>query len=156
MKYWSYWKTRNKILFMIIMSFLALFIILKIILPVIKWNMSYDISNIDTPQKAVEYYIEALEERNPKKAASVYPYQKEFMNIFSLSDTLYFDVDEIKEFPDETDEPDIVCYFVQGDYVSFDLMSCVDITSTRGFSVVFYVKQDTETGSWYIDSFGED
>ena len=148
MKYWSYWKTRNKILFLVI--------IFKIIIPIIKWNISYDVSDIDTPEKAVKYYTEALEERNPQKAVSVYPSQKEFMNVFSLSDTLYFDVDEIKKNPYEPYKSGMVCYYVQGDYVPFDLMSCVDTTYTSGFSVVFYVKQDNNTGSWYIDSFGMD
>lgn len=73
MKYWSYWKTRNKVLFIVITSLLALFLIFKIIIPIVKWNISYDVSVIDTPEKAIEYYFAALDETNPQKEMSIYP-----------------------------------------------------------------------------------
>ncbi len=105
MKYWSYWKTKNKVLFIVIMSLLTLFLIFKIILPIIKWNMSYDVSNIDTPEKAIEYYFDAINETNPKKEMAVYPHRKidsESMFKYTFSTLLWCKLKSIEHISDDT------------------------------------------------------
>ncbi len=87
------------------MSLLTLFLIFKIILPIIKWNMSYDVSNIDTPEKAIEYYFDAINETNPKKEMAVYPQRKidsESVFKYSLSTLLWCKLKSIEHISDDT------------------------------------------------------
>lgn len=146
MKYWSYWKTKNKVLFIVIMSLLTLFLIFKIILPIIKWNMSYDVSNIDTPEKAIEYYFEAISEKNPKKEMAVYPNLKtaEGFGIFTyaFSTLLWCELKSIKHMSDDT-------YFVTYDS---GFLFGLPVQSGQLSNEVMYlnVGRDAKSGNYYI------
>lgn len=145
MKYWSYWKTKNKVLFIVIMSLLALFLIFKIIIPIFKWNMSYDVSDIDTPEKAIEYYFEAISEKNPKKEMAVYPQRKidsESMFKYSLSTLLWCKLKNIEHISNDT-------YFVTYDS---GFLFGIPIQSGELSEEVMYlnVRKDVKSDNYYI------
>lgn len=147
MKYWSYWKTKNKVLFIVIMSLLTLFIIFKIILPIVKWNLSYDVSDIDTPEKAIEYYFEAISEKNPKKEMAIYP---ELDNCddspgiftYAFSTLLWCKLENIEYIPGE------------GYLASYDTVFLFKELGQSGLhsdsEMFFDVRKDYENDNYYI------
>ena len=160
MKYWSYWKTRNKVLFIVIMSLLALFLIFKIIIPIIKWNLPYDEPKFDTPEKVIEYYIEAIDERNPKKEILAHfgePGYEESMFEYTFSNLLWCKLESIELMPDDTDED------LEEDF-GFDVGEKYVVKYDVGFlfglpignkelaDEIMYinVRQDEESGNYYI------
>lgn len=150
MKYWSYWKTKNKVLFIVIMSLLALFLIFKIIIPIVKWNMSYDVSDIDTPEKAIEYYFEAISEKNPKKEMSIYPNLKSADGFgvftYAFSTLLWCELENIEYVSGEGYVASYDIGFLFGEPGQLNILSSGDI--------VFTVKIDPDNGNYYIADMG--
>lgn len=150
MKYWAYWKTKNKVLFIVIMSLLALFLVFKIIIPIVKWNMSYDVSDIDTPEKAIEYYLDAINETNPKKEMAVYPNLKtaEGFGIFTyaFSTILWCDLKNIEYIPSEGYVASYDIGFLFGEPGEFNILSSEKL--------VFVVEFDSDNGNYYIADMG--
>lgn len=147
MKYWSYWKTKNKVLFIVIMSLLTLFLIFKIILPIIKWNISYDVSNIDTPEKAIEYYFEAISEKNPKKEMSIYPDLESCDDspgifTYAFSTLLWCELENIEYVSGEGYVASYDIGFLFDEPGEFNILSSEKL--------VFVVEFDSDNGNYYI------
>lgn len=147
MKYWSYWKTKNKVLFIVIMTIIALFLIFKIIMPIVKWNISYDISDIDTPEKAIEYYLDAIDEKNPKKEMTIYPELETFTDcpgIFTYAfSTLLWCKTESIEYKSGNK------YFATYD-TGFLFSEPSQFSIFSGGTMYFDVRFDSDNGNYYI------
>lgn len=126
------------------MLLLSLFLIFKIILPVIKWNMSYDVSDIDTPEKAIEYYFDAINEKNPKKEMTIYPIYGDDTGMFkySLSTLLWCKLENIEYVFGEGYVASYDIGFLFGEPEEFGML--------YGEKMVFNVDVDSNNGNYYI------
>ena len=138
----------------IILLLLVISIIYFIILPIVKWNLYYDLSVVNTPEKTIEYFFSALSERNPKKAVGIYPQLKDFddvnTGVFSLDFLISCKIEKTTDVTDKelknktSDEYKIHYLFgispgILGPYESGEQ------------SLIFRVSKDNLTGIWYIE-----
>ena len=143
-------KTIRRTVIILVLVFLLIYFL---ILPIVNWNRNYDISKIDTPEKAIEYYFNAIDNRNPKKALAIYPSLNEYDDkprLFDYVDIINCKINEIEEFPkcsdlDKNGKEFIVDFYCKGfmdlfkSYSSQDKIDCV-----------FHVEKNNVTGNWYI------
>ncbi len=151
---------RKKIIHIFVYAFIALLILYFIVLPIIKWNISYDLSSITSGEKAVEYYLNALDEKNPKKASMIYPSLNEGDNkigIFDLSLIEYCKIKSIKEDSNYDSDGTLLSSDEKIFYAEFSWKFAFDnppnvfMGLSDGYcTLYFHVAENEETGNWYI------
>lgn len=140
-------KIRRTILILVLVFLLVYFLIM----PIVNWNRTYDISDVTTPEKAIEYYFNAIDERNPKKVLAIYPSLNDYDDrprMFDYVDIINCKINEIKEYSDcsldYNEKECIVDFECKGFLDSFKSQSSQDAIVT-----IYHVKRN-EKGSWYI------
>ena len=130
-------------------------------LPIIKWNISYDLSSVTSGEKAVEYYLNAIDEKNPKKAMAVCPSLGEVdgkVGMFSFSFIEYCKIENIEE-DTEYDYDRILLSHDEKIYHAefswrFAFSESPDVfmglTDGDGTGLYFHVAENKEKGNWYI------
>ena len=135
----------------VIILVLVLLLLYFLILPIVNWNRTYDVSKIDTPEKAIEYYFNAVKERNPKKAAAIYP-DAASDGIFDYVDIVNSKLYEVEEVSsnDKYSKPlkeNEKLYYVDYKELTFkEWISVID--AVRNWTLK--VAKNNETGTWYI------
>lgn len=150
---------KKAILFIFIIGILFL-LMWGLILPVINWNRSYNVSNLDSAQKSVEYYLDAINDRNPKKALTIYPKLNDSepkLGMFSLLSVTSCDIKNIKPNKSNTsnDEYEVYADFYIGFIPGF-IPECFEglITESQEVSLIFKVKFDANAHTYkIIDSY---
>ena len=145
-------KIRRAILILI----LAFILIYFLIMPIINWNRTYDISNINTPEKAIEYYCDSIKERNPKKSLAIYPSLKEYDDrprMFSYVDIVHNKLNDIEEAPNDYEYSEELNENEKLYYVDNEILTFLEWLEVTGGSSqwTFKVAKNNENGSWYIE-----
>lgn len=145
---------RKKIIHILVCVSIVLLMLYFIVLPVIKWNISYDLSSITSGEKAVEYYLNAIDEKNPKKALSIRPFQNDSdfkMGIFSFLSVLYCKLDHMQEIDGYSKGEKIIYAEFSWKFV-FNISPGIfkGLTDGDGTGLYFHVAENEETGNWYI------
>lgn len=144
-------KMAKKIRRTIIILVLAFLLIYFLIMPIVNWNRTYDISDVTTPEKAIEYYFNAIKERNSKKAATIYP-DAASNGIFQYVDIVYSKLYEVEEVPSNDKYNQLLkenekLYYIDYKELTFtEWISAID--TVRNWTLK--VAQNIETGTWYI------
>lgn len=150
---------RKKIIHIFVYASILLLLLYFIVLPIIKWNISYDLSYVTSGEKAVEYYLNAIDERNPKKALSIRPLQNDSdfkVGIFSFISVQYCKIDNMQEIDNYSEK-----LLSKGEkiiYAEFSWRFALNITPDvftgltdgDGTGLYFHVAENKETGNWYI------
>ena len=144
----------------IILLLLVISIIYFIILPVVKWNLSYDLSVVNTPEKTIEYFFSALSERNPKKAIGIYPQLKDFddvnTGVFSLDFLISCKIEKTtdvtdKELKNKTSDERLFLVDYKIHYLFGISPGILGPYESGEQSLIFRVSKDNLTGIWYIE-----
>ena len=152
---------RKKIIHILVYTSIILLMLYFIVLPVIKWNISYDLSSITSGEKAVEYYLNAIDEKNPKKASMIYPSLNEgdsSLGIFDFTFIEYCKIDNIEEYDNYDSNgtlltPGEKIYYAEFSW-RFAFSESPDVfmglTDGDGTGLYFQVAENEQTGNWYI------
>lgn len=145
-------KMVKKIRRTIIILMLVFLLIYFLIMPIVNWNRTYDITETTSPEKAIEYYFTAIDERNPKKVLAIYPSLNEYdikPKMFDYADIINCKINEIKEYSDCSLDYNEKEYIVDFECKGF-LDYFKSLSSQESIPCVFHVKKDNEKGNWYI------
>ncbi len=151
----------KKIVHICVFAVILLLTVYFIGLPIIKWNISYDLSSVTSGEKAVEYYLNAIDEKNPKKALAVRPSLGEGdgkIGIFDFTFIEYCKIDNIEEYDDYDSDGTLLSPGEKIYYAEFSWKFAFDetpdvfmgLTGGDGTGLYFHVAQNKETGNWYI------
>ena len=152
---------RKKIIYIFVYTSIILLMLYFIVLPIIKWNISYDLSSVTSGEKAVEYYLNAIDEKNPKKALAVHPSLGEGdskIGIFDFTFIEYCKIDNIEEYDDYDSDGTLLSPGEKIYYAEFSWRFAFDetpdvfmgLTGGEGTGLYFRVAQNKETENWYI------
>lgn len=152
---------RKKIIHIFVYASIIILMLYFIVLPVIKWNKSYDLSSITSGEKAVEYYLNAIDEKNPKKAMAICPSLGEGdgkIGIFSFSFIKHCKIENIEEDTEYDYDKTMLSsgekiYHAEFSWgFAFDMTPDVfmGLTDGDGTELYFHVAQNKEAGNWYI------
>ena len=148
---------RKRIIHICVFTVILLLIVYFIVLPIIKWNMSYDLSSVTSGEKAVECYLNAIDEKNPKKAATIYPLLNEGdcrPGIFEFACVEYCNIDNVEEVDDTDNLLSQGEKMIKADFKwKFVFGNPPEIFSGFNdgyFTLYFRVAQNKDTGNWYI------
>ncbi len=151
----------KKIIHICVLAVILLLTVYFIGLPIIKWNISYDLSSITSGEKAVEYYLNAIDEKNPKKALEICPSLGKGdgkIGIFDLTFVEYCKIDNIEEYDDYDSDGTLLSPGEKIYHAEFSWRFAFDetpdvfmgLTVGDGTGLYFHVAQNKETGNWYI------
>ena len=150
---------RKRIIYICVFIVILLLIVYFIALPIIKWNISYDLSSVTSGERAVEYYLDAIHEKNPKKALTIYPSLNDSdlkAGIFSFLSIEYCklnNIEEIEGYSDDLLSPEEKIFHAEFSWrFAFNITPNVFIglTDGDGSELYFHVAKNKDTGNWYI------
>ena len=148
---------RKKIIHICVYAFIVLLMLYFIVLPVIKWNISYDLSSVTDGKKAVEFYLNAIDEKNPKKASMIYPSLNEGdsrPSIYEFSCVEYCNIDKIEEVDDTENLLSSGEKMIKADFEwRFAFGNPPEIFSSfndGNYTLYFRVAKNKDVGNWYI------
>lgn len=142
---------KNHILLKIIIFILILFFLSIVIIPVIKWNINYSVPEGLSVKETIEYYFEALDNNNPKKANQMFTDENSVQG-FGMYDTYWYKSIKVNKL-------NIINEDSYKSIVSVDLKTkeWIDGSSNKNMwysnSIVELVKVD---GNWRISSIYSD
>lgn len=153
---------KKRIIHICVLVTILLLLIYFIALPIIKWNINYDLSSVTSGEKAVEYYLNSIDEKNPKKSLTIYPSLNEYDSkpgIFGYSLIEYCKIINIEEISDDyndlTDDGEKL-YMAEFSWrFAFGESPNAFISLSDGDCILFFkATKNIETGNWYIlDSY---
>lgn len=152
---------KKNILHICIYTVILLLLVYFIVLPIIKWNISYDLSSVTSGEKAVEYYLNAIDEKNPKKAMAICPSLGEGdgkVGMFSFSFIEYCKIENIEENTEYDYDRKLLSSGEKIYHAEFSWRFAfsespdvfMGLTDGNGTGLYFHVAENKEKSNWYI------